>query len=546
MSYSPLLSDGGGLTMPSKLRSLVLAQQPDIKISLASRKKVLSTLDMIKGTVTITAPEDTAFDNVDIEFLGTSRTFVERITTTAAVSGRSEAFHQFLKLTQPGLQQHYPADRVLKAGQAYDFPFVFVVPQQLLPRVCQHKIHNPAIRDAHLQLPPTFGDREQAKACDIPDDMTPEMASVRYGIFARLSRSKMQDEEMCRSSLASKARRLRIVPALDEAPPLAVGGEESEYIMRKDKTIRKGVLKGKLGTLVMEAAQPQSLHLRSYSNPECRTTTMATVMLRFDPTDENAAPPRLGSLSSKLKVITFFASTARQQFPTKQSSILDLSQGIHTEQLNLSSRCVANVEWTKCDPAKSLPDTIERRDSTCSTTQLTVGETPAPSENYKGRTYYSARLLVPITLPTNKTFAPTFHSCLISRVYQLKLELSTGGGLGTSLDLKIPVQVSAGSNMNTTSDALLLRRESAAAAAGGESGEDTEVEADDISDFFHSRMIRAPAEGFVGRSRIGSQAPVGNEGEEAPPPGYSPFAVGSGERERHRSVGVFHPRQLSA
>ncbi|KAK3056850.1 hypothetical protein LTR53_020465, partial [Teratosphaeriaceae sp. CCFEE 6253] len=82
--------------------------------------------------------------------------------------------------------------------------------------------------------------------------------------------------------------------------------------MRKVKTVRKGVLKGKLGTLVMEAAQPQSLRLRSESNPECRTTTMATVMLRFDPTDESATPPKLDSLSSKLKVATFFASTARQ------------------------------------------------------------------------------------------------------------------------------------------------------------------------------------------------------------------------------------------
>ncbi|KAK0354667.1 hypothetical protein LTR91_011557 [Friedmanniomyces endolithicus] len=518
MSTPPLLCDGDGLAMPARLRSLVMAQKPEIKITLASRKKVFTTLDTIAGTVTITAPEDTPFDNLDIEFLGTSRTYVERITTAAAAAGRSEAFHQFLKLVQPGLQEHYPVDGILKAGQAYDFAFIFVVPQQLLPRICQHKTHNPAIRDAHLSLPPTFGDREQSKACDIADDMAPEMASVRYGIFARLWKNKLHDDEMCRFSLVSKARRLRIVPALEEAPPLAVGGEESEYTMRKVKTVRKGVLKGKLGSLVMEAAQPQALRLRSSNESECRTTTMATVMLRFDPTDENAAPPKLGSLSSKLKVNTFFASTARQQLPTKQGSLLDVTQGMHSDQLSLSSRCVANVEWTKCDPAKPL--TIERRDSACSTTQLTVGETPAPSETYKGRTYYSARLLVPITLPSTKTFAPTFHSCLISRVYQIKLELSTSS-LGTSLDLKIPVQVSSSSE-NSTSDALLRR------ASGGESaGDDAEVEAEDLADFFHSRMIRAPAEGFVGRSRIGSQAPVGVEEMEAPP-GYSAFAPSSG------------------
>ena len=198
--------------MPSKLRNMMLlAQRPDIKIHLASRKKVYSTLDTIEGTVTITPTSDTPFDAVDIEFLGTSRTYVERLTTAAAVSGRSEAFHQFLKLSQPDLDEHYPEERVLKAGQAYDFPFVFAVPQQLLLRVCSHKVQNPAVRDAHLQLPPTFGDREQAKSCDVPDDMAPEMAGVRYGIFVRLSKVKTLEEDTCRISLASKARRVRIL-----------------------------------------------------------------------------------------------------------------------------------------------------------------------------------------------------------------------------------------------------------------------------------------------------------------------------------------------
>ncbi|KAK5678616.1 hypothetical protein LTS10_009060 [Elasticomyces elasticus] len=499
-NYSPHTSTNGDiLAMPSKLRSLMLAQKPDIKINLASRKKVFSTLDTIEGTVTITAPEDIRFDSVEIEFLGTSRTFVERLTTAASVSGRSEAFHQFLKLVQPGLQEYYPENSILKAGETYDFPFVFVVPQQLLPRVCQHKVHNPTVRDAHLQLPPTFGDREQAKACDMPDDMTPEMASVR-------------------------ARRLRIVPAVQEQPPLDAGGEDSEYTMRREKTIRKGMLKGKLGSLVMEAAQPQSLRLGSNVNLDCNgVTTMATVMLRFDPLDENATPPRLNSLATKLKVATFFASTARQQLPSKQASLQDISQGMHTEQLNISSRCVANVEWKKCDPTK--PATIERRDSACSTTQLTVGVTPEPSESYKGKSYYTARVLVPITLPSNKTFSPTFHSCLISRVYQLKLELTTSG-IGPSMDLKVPIQISA----EGTPIEGLLRRNS-----GGESGEDTDVEGEDISDFFHSRTIRAPSEGFVGRSRIGSQAPI-NEA----PPGYTAFAP-----PRHMSVGDFPPRHDS-
>lgn len=504
--------------MPAKLRHLVQAQKPDIKINLASGKRTYTTLDKIEGTISITAPVDTHFDAVDIEFIGTCRTYVERLTTAAAVSGRSEAFHQFLKLTQPGLQQHYPGNSILKAGQTYDFAFVFVVPQQLLPRICQHKIHNPAVRDAHLQLPPSLGDKDPKNKLDALDDMAPDMATVRYGVFARVSKVKTHDDEIFRVSLTSKARKLRIIPATDEQPPVNVDGADNEYVMRKEKTIRKGMLKGKLGTLVMEAAQPQSLRLRSESNAECRTTTMATVMLRFDPADDNSLPPRLGSLSSKLKICTFFASTARQNFPNKTASLLDMSQGVHTEQLNLSSRCMANVEWTKCDPAD--PATLDRRDSA---TSITAGEIPDPSANHKGKAFYTVRLLVPITLPANKAFVPTFHACLVSRVYQLKLDLGLHTvGIGPSMDLKMPIQISAEGSADDES----LRRDSVNMM------NDVEVDAEDASDFFEPRTIRAPSEGFVARSRIGSQALIDDA-----PPGYSPFV--SGTQRRHMSVPVY-------
>ncbi|KAI7517025.1 hypothetical protein KC331_g21882, partial [Hortaea werneckii] len=114
----------------ARLRHLVQAPRVDISIKLASRKQVFTTLDKIEGVASVTATADTYFDDVEIEFVGTARTFLERLTTAAAASGRSEAFHQFLKLTQPGLEEHYPEANILKAGQTYDFPFVFGVPQQ--------------------------------------------------------------------------------------------------------------------------------------------------------------------------------------------------------------------------------------------------------------------------------------------------------------------------------------------------------------------------------------------------------------------------------
>ena len=517
--------------MPAKLRHLVQAQKPEIKITFHSKKKTYTTLDRIEGVVTIAAPIDTPFDAIDIEFVGTSRTYVERLTTAAAASGRSEAFHQFLKLSQPGLQDLYPEDLVLRAGKSYDFPFVFAVPQQLLPRICQHTVNNDTVRDAHYRLPPTFGDKDLAQRQKGLDDMAPDMASVRYGIFAKISELRVKGDETWRCTVVSKARRLRVIPTVEEQPPLDVHQEDGEYTMRKEKTIRKGMLKGKLGTLVMEAAQPQALRLKSFNNPDERLTTMATVMLRFDPLDDSMPPPKLGNLTSKLKVSTYFASTARHSIPIKSASLLDLTQGLHSEQITLSSRCVANVEWKKQD-ASNLQ--LTRRDSATSMCSLATGATPEASESYKGGSYYTARLIVPITLPGNKAFVPTFHTCLISRMYALKLDLGLSSvAIGSSMELKLPVQVSSEGLVTDEND----RRDSV------DSSNDVEIDVEDVSGFFTNyfepRTIRVPAETFIGRSRIGSQAPTGNAPTSDLPPGYTPFApTNTARMSHHRAMSV--------
>lgn len=502
--------EGININMPAKLRNLVQAPKPEIKFKLNDPRHTYTTMDKLEGVVSITAPVDTSFDELDIEFVGTSRTFVERLTTAAAVSGRSEAFHQFLKLSQPNVWRSLPETGVLEGGKQYDVPFVFVVPQHMLPRICQHRVQNSSVREEHLQLPPTLGDKELADGEVMLDDLAPEMASVRYGIFAKLSKQKLVGDQWRKASIALKAKKLRIIPAVDEHPPVNIDGKDSDYVMRKEKNIKKGVFKGKLGTLVMEAEQPKSLRLQSPTNVEqCRTTTMATVMLRFDPADENSPPPRLGSLTSKLKVATYFASQARSSIPTKSSTLLDLSQGVHAEHLNLSSRCVASVEWTKQTASK--PVSIERRDSAMSTASIDVGITPEPSETYKGKSYYTARLLVPITLPTNRAFVPTFHSCLISRVYSLNLHLSLhSAGIGPSMELKLPVQISA---------------EGSSGEQHGQRGSLATVneevfEGSDAEDFFRPRTFSAPSEHLVGNSRLDGQV------REDAPPGYSFFAPG--------------------
>ncbi|PIB02899.1 hypothetical protein CB0940_12004 [Cercospora beticola] len=490
-------------------------QKVNIDIKINNPRATYTTLDRIEGTVSILAPTDINFDEIDIEFIGTSKTFVERMTAAAAVSGRSEAFHQFLKLQDRSVQDAYPAGQTLKAGVLYTFPFLFVIPEQLLPKVCGHKCKSMCVREAHLQLPPTFGDHDREDGMDEKalDDFVPEMASTRYGVHVRICRVRRgEDDEVIRSNIANKARRVRVIPATEEQPPLDIDTDDKEYCIRRERVIRKGVLQAKAGTLVMEAIQPPAILMRARSNSSTPAMSSARVSLRFDPADKHALPPLLGDMGAKLKVCTFFASTARSGFPDKKKALQDPSQGMHSEQISLSSRCMASMTSDKWTAYESEKDS--HRDSGFST----GSSIPAPSKDYKGARFFVTHLDVPISLPTNKAFVPSFHSCLISRMYQLKLELHLQNkGLVGTMDLKLPIQISC-----TEGDGDWSPRRGSV-VEGMEQCSEEEL----VDGFFDERTMQIPAEAFVGHSDIRRASPPVTPRHELPP-SYSFFAPATG------------------
>jgi hypothetical protein len=72
---------------------------------------------------------------------------------------------------------------------------------------------------------------------------------------------------------------------------------------------------------------------------------------------------------------------------------------------------------------------------------------------------------VPITLPLTKNFLPTFHSCLISRIYCLSLHLSihAPGVSDPSVHLKVPIQIAAEGSDTGNENARARNAEVAAA-----------------------------------------------------------------------------------
>ncbi|KAL9007077.1 MAG: hypothetical protein Q9188_000200 [Gyalolechia gomerana] len=413
-----------------------------------------TSLDQIQGKVFLTAQTNTKIEQVYISFEGDVKTYVEKIATSSPTNGRSNAFQPFLRLVQPREEGDFPNDNILEAGKTYSFPFTFAVPDKLLPQTCNHSQDNDIVHQAHLQPPPTLGDPLTAGwGKSLMDDMAPDMSIISYSIRARITNGLRSDNK--HNVIADNAKKIRIVPTVPEQPPLVVqGGQEDDYKLRKEKPIKKGTFKGRLGTLVMESAQPRSLRLPPprTENP-CAVTTSATVNLRFDPASPDAQPPRLGTLATKLKAATFFASRPMRDIPSRSSDFhASTTRGIYVETLPLSSRCVSTAQWEKHNGA-SPP----RRDSALSTVSVSNPNpnVPQPSASYKeGQPYYTAHLLVPITLPrrddgtgSSKVFVPTFHSCLVSRIYVLDFYLTcqTPGASVTAptMHLKLPIQISA-------------------------------------------------------------------------------------------------------
>lgn len=394
---------------------------------------------------------------------------------------------QFLKLSQPVDESSLPHPRIAEKGRRYTFPFVFVVPERLLPTMCTHRHKNAAVEDAHMQLPPSLGDGT-APAYDgcTYDDISPDMTRISYSIIVKVLKRRDSDDRTV--TLAEETRKVHILPAYEDLPPAMVDPSDKDLALRKERTIRKGFLKGKLGRLVVEAQQPSAL--RALTSTACPPATIVPVTVTFHPADQSLQPPVLNSLNTKLRTHTFFSTNPIMYFPAPRHVALDGALGRYHESSFIGAQNLSGVKWT---PHYTLGGIID---------------------------YYTTELTLPIVTPKCKYLVPSFHSCLVSRSYTVEVHLDVhtpGYNMGThpGVTLKIPLQVS-----NPLS---------------GQNKEQSDEAAAEMDEFFTPRSI-APPEGIPLLSEYEAQVEEGASGEHQlppfmrvhrpnmpPPPGYSFF-----------------------
>ncbi|OBT57512.1 hypothetical protein VE04_01599 [Pseudogymnoascus sp. 24MN13] len=270
--------------------------------------------------------------------------------------------------------------------------------------------------------------------------------------------------------LSSAIRKFHVVPASEEAPPLLVL-KESQYVLSKSKTMRKGMFRGKLGTLTLTTTQP-----RAFSLPPPRTCgplapfalTDLTLTLRFDPTDPSCAPPRLGALSAWIRATTVHSINPASRMPDQelQGSPYDSHSRAFKTYVALAAQDVpaAAAPLWRVVPAPKYA----RRDSGYSTA-WSLSPTPSPNssptplatstgplvsvsaasasgdvDEVDDKKPYYTTIALRLVLAPSRTWIPTFHSCFVSRFYTLVLELVVhppGAAMPFMLSLEVPVQV---------------------------------------------------------------------------------------------------------
>ncbi|KAL4753153.1 hypothetical protein BDW72DRAFT_40443 [Aspergillus terricola var. indicus] len=367
-----------------------------------------ATGEKIEGVISISSQRDLGFAYLHIAFVGEE-------STTIPSSTPDKAKHQFLKIVQDIDDSTLPSPRVFKAGRKYDFSFSFEVPDYLPSSSCRHSA-NPLVKAAHLHPPPSCGDASiSGFGGKLRDDFAPAACKVIYSISAKLER--LEPTLGALEIIEEKRLKVRIKPTVGDVPLpdlLPMDGLSSEYSLYHEQAIHGGSSKSKspvTGRLAITLEQPECFFL-PLRDPISLISKAVRLFLVYSPSsaDSTIPPPQLKSLRAHITATTIYTTnldSTAHPIPRKRD-FFNRPANFRDAELTLSS-------------IPSSPQLRWIMDQTGS---------------------YTGTLLVPVTLPKDKSFIPTFHSCLITRVYSLGFQLSVQGA-SEPFRLKAPMQIAA-------------------------------------------------------------------------------------------------------
>lgn len=399
----------------------------DIKID---DKRTFTTLECFTGTLEVKASVDTAFDRLDIKLIGTSRTYGRRVVPQAPNARTVTTAHRFLELNQPNMHLHFPEYKIFKAGCTYQFAFQFAIPERMLPATCRHTVFSPCVHDLHTLMPPSFGDSAFGGIVDY----APRHVSIKYRVVARLHQLTDSGDHRV---VGNCSERVRFVP-LNSTRTSDVEDWDPDRRTHEEMSLRKFWNKP-TGKLVISSVQASPFQIKDiHSGIWCGELRGRVYMnLEFQPTHEGAKPPTRIDLDAIFRAETVSAVIPLPQLPSSSPWAGPEIDKHTSPSIILSCQPLGGIEWILESQGITPPP------AECPIYEKSPSSPQAYPDTYS-KPYYSARIEASLSTMLGFSMAPTFHSCLFSRMYQVEMRLGVRGSVfefAPAIRFKVPVQV---------------------------------------------------------------------------------------------------------
>lgn len=348
----------------------------------------------------------------------------------------------FLRLKQHIDEVNYPASRVFRPGTTYQFPYQFVIPKRLPLKSCSHESKHTSIQQAHTETPPTLH----------LGNLSQSLCKIKYIIRADVSRQN-SDLSQNVQTLASCTKTLHFVPTHEKGVSFSRLEQRDVYRSIIVQEVKSQWKRQTLGRLEILASTLQPIQVPSPCFPIHAVNTHVALQLRFD-SFRDTLPPRFAKIHPTLKQSTLFSTKPQDDYLCINNIIADqITRGAHIQVRSLPSQTISSIEWTKhMLPHHSASSSFDQSSQPSSVAEL--GSSPNSTTGY----YYTASVMIPISLSSSRDLVPTFHSCLVSRTYALELRLSyrvlNAPVLQRMITLEVPVKVVGARTLNKISDTL--------------------------------------------------------------------------------------------
>ncbi|UPK98550.1 hypothetical protein LCI18_009485 [Fusarium solani-melongenae] len=389
----------------STLRLLTsTTKKPEISIHIDNHyaAKTYTSEDLIRGEVTLQPKRDLTFHELQITLFGVATVDRDDIDMSLVTT------HLFLSVVFPLAEGTLPSNGVLVKGETYEIPFDFRLPCGLTSGACSHSVQSPTVTQLHQCLPPSMGTWEG-------DQTTPRGVRVKYGIKA--SAIAPADEPASREILANVIHHFNFKPRHSACfqPTLPRETLQKVTFPRNNMSFRAK------GRIIATVTEPEAAVLDI--SERNGTMSMIPIQLTLEAQNQPSALPSV-IVSAKLEAKTWSCSRPRTALPNSKAP-----QDAFCSRMVLIKPCIVPVAWSS-----DYDEDSEHEPRTLASTET-----------------YHAALQIPFQVPpTQRDLIPTFHTCLISRTYHIKLKLKI---MGLKLKMNIPLKILCG-NVSDPSPSL--------------------------------------------------------------------------------------------